>query len=215
MLFELLYIIVVLIVFIAILLYIWSKQSNFRHLSRNFLSHDNKIKYQHDRFIFYHTKKCLQHLYRESKKLKENPELAEDMLRRLNLLLPSKPILGEQRASIHNTIYHLHNKCTKYYCLNFEHSNLHRTKSSKIIRLHLISIANNHIRKIDRTAEEQEKKLEYLLQLAQNFAAAHRANQFRTCIKAAKKFHKKNMKLLQDIRRIEERLSVFKKKYNI
>jgi hypothetical protein len=198
-------------VFISVLLYVWSRQSHLGYLSKNFLSQDNKIKYQPDRFISYQTKKCLQQLYRESKKLRENPELAEDMLRRLNLLLPSKPILGEQRTSIHNKIYNLHNKCTKDCTLNYTHPKVHRSNSFKISCLNRITLANNHAKKIDKIAEEQEKKLEYLLQLAQNFAAAHRVNQFRTCIKAAKKFHKKNMSLLQDIRKTEEKLFVIQK----
>jgi hypothetical protein len=204
-----LYIIIILAVFIFIVLLIWSRQSHYWLLGGNFLSDDKKIRYRQNRFIFHHTRKCLHYLHKESKSLKNNPELAEDILRRLNLLLPSKTILAEQRTCLHSIILLLHKKHMEYYV---RQSSFSLKKNKKIPALtnsfNLLAAARNHLKKLDRKAEGQEKKIECLLRLAQNFAAARRTKQFRACIKVAKKFQETNIRLLKDINRTEKRLSV-------
>jgi hypothetical protein len=210
-----LYIIIILAVFIFTVLLIWSRRSHYWLLGGNFLSDDKKIRYRQDKILSYHTRKCLHYLHKESRSLKNNPELAEDILRRLNLLLPSKAILAGQRACLHDILLLLHKKHLAYYT----RQSLPPIKGHEKIRaltssFNLLAAAKNHLKQLDRKAEEQEKKIECLLQLAQNFAAARRTKQFRACIKVAKKFQDSNIRLLKNIHRTEKRLSVIDSNFN-
>jgi hypothetical protein len=209
-----LYIITALVIFILVLFFIWPRQSLYWLLNSKPLS-DSKDRYRQDRILLHYTKKCLHYLHKESKSLRNNPELAEDILEQMKLLLPQKAILAEQRTRLHNIVMLIHKKHMIYYAKQISFP----AKGHKIIppltnSFNMLAAIKNRLNRLDRAAEEQEKKRECLLQLARNFAVVHHTRQFRTCIKVAKEFQNSNIRLLKAIRRTEKRLSALDRNFN-
>lgn len=206
MAFEL-YIITALTVFGLILLFIWSRQSLYQLLQRNFLS-DDKDRYRRDRILLHHTKKCLHYLYKESKSLRNTPELAEDILERMKILLPQKAILAEQREHLHKIAMLIHKKHVAYYTKQSSSpAKGHKTISALTNRFNMLASIKNRLHLLDKAAQEQERKVECLLQLARNFAAVRHTKRFRACIKVAKEFQNSNIRLLKAVHRTERKLS--------
>ncbi len=131
------------------------------------------------------------------------------------LLLPHETILAEQRAYLQNAAIFLHRQLTAYYA---KQSSLpakgHKIISALTRSFSMLASVKNHLNRIDKAAQGQEQKMRCLLQLAQNFAAVHRINQFRTCIKVAKYFQNSNINILKAISRTERKLSAMNKSFN-
>ena len=78
----------------------------------------------------------------------------------------------------------------------------------------MLAAIKNRLYRLDKAADEQERKIECLLQLARNFAAVRHTRQFRTCIKVAKEFQNSNIRLLKAIHRTEKKLSAVAGNFN-
>jgi hypothetical protein len=186
--------------------FIWLRQSRYWLSQSNFLSDEND-RYRQDRLIFHYTKKCLNYLYKESRSLRNAPELAENILRRMKLLLPPKAILSEQRVHLQNITLLLYKKHLVHHARQSSLSAEKHTPTPALANnINKLSSVKNRLNKLDMAAQEQEKKIQCLLQLAQNFAAVRRIRQFRTCIKVAKEFQDSNISLLNSFRQTEKRL---------
>jgi len=68
------------------------------------------------------------------------------------------------------------------------------------------------LERLDLAAAEQKMRTEYLIQLAQNYAAARHSTKLLACINAAKKIQRFKRKLLKSIHQTENRLLIIDRK---
>jgi len=208
-----LYAIIAFATFILTFLFIWSRQILYRRL-QNLLA-GSKDNYRQERILLHHTKRCLHYLHKEAKSLRNAPELAENMLGRMKLLLPPKAMLSEKRASLHNMTQHLYKKHLAHHARQSSLSAGEYTATPALANnLNTLSSIKNRLNHLDMAAQEQDKKIQSLLRLAQNFAAVRRVKHFRTCIKVAKEFQDSNISILKAIRQTERQLSAVNRNFN-
>lgn len=209
-----LYIITAIIAFIAAFLFIWSKQTLHHRLHKHFLGGNNNI-YGQELMILHHIKKCLCYLYKESRLIRKSPELTENMLERLKLLLAPKLILSEQRTLLRNVVQNLYKNHMLFYARQNKLSKDNYTRTVALANdLNMLSSVKNNLDLLDMKVQAQAQKTHRLFHLAQSFAAAHRIKHFRSCIKVAKEFQDSNIKIVKAVQRAERRVSSIRKKYN-
>lgn len=185
---------------------LWQRNSLQRLLGGNPLAR-RKNRYQHERVLCIQTKKCLEHLQKQSKSLYENPESAWDILKRLVFLLPVSGIFTEQRTRLHFLAGSIRREL--FVCLKREgYKRLNNRKDTCILSMNfnrLVNI-NTHIERIDWATAEQERRVVCLIQLAQNYMAARHYMKLPACIKIARKIQHFNGKILKGIHRTEKQL---------
>jgi hypothetical protein len=132
--------------------------------------------------------------------------MAEDMLRRLHMILSSRAIFAEKRKYLHSLLFHLHHNCWNLHRRSIQHPSANTNMSSTNESFRVLAEIKSQLAQIDKTAYEQELKTKHLLQLAQNFVAARRIKNFRACINVAQDLQTEKIKLLKTILKLEKRL---------
>jgi hypothetical protein len=199
-------IIIILIVTAFIALSIWLRNPLRRLHSTNPVSRPGDH-YRQDRILFHQTKKCLGRLHNEAKSLKQNPHLSEDILHRLKLILHTKGFFKKHKARLYNSINHVRRKQHAGQRTVHTKQDEHQTTTMASQISDLISDVTSRIENLDRIADQQEKKMEYLIGLAQKYSAAGHYKNLRACIKVAKQFQNSNIEILRSIRNAEKKIS--------
>lgn len=203
MIFEII-LVIFLLICIAILLLILQKNSSYVGIGNLFVS--SKGLYYHEIVLCHHTKKCLNHLYRQVKSSNINSQFAENIFNRLRFLLPDKGLHVREREYLHFLIEYIR----KELFLNLKEGNYltqkNATQQENSRNFNNLINIQSLLEQLDWTAAEQEKRINCLLKFTQNYIVAQHYMKLPFCINVARKIQNANGRLLKNILRTEKGL---------
>jgi hypothetical protein len=174
----------------------------------------SRLKHPHKRalLLINESKKCLRHLHKQLKLSPKTPELAADIVHKMQRLLPIESVLSKEQARLYSIVQSIRESFFKARV--YKHTTgKQRAAGIPAYRLNILIHIHSRLDKLNLQARELKTQTDTLLHLAEKYKTAGHYTKLSRCLKTAEKMQQQNIKLLKAIHNTEKDLVVISKKF--